>query len=165
MSVRVPFERIKCIKNKYIDIVSGYIRAEKSLKIPEPIKLVILLFYYNTIETSILTDNECDKLLQLFEGQNKFKHLPQYSYKLIYKRTRDGAGLADFESKCYDKPNLVCIISADKNVFGGYTSKGFMSNQFQCKDEDAFIFSIRSSATYPAAIFNAKKGKTTIRSD
>ena len=166
MSQGLPFERLKHILSKYKDTVSGYIRAMKKLQIPESITVVILLFYYNAIESSILTDTECDKLLSLFDEQNKFKNLGNYSYKLIYKGTRDGTEMSHFVSRCYDKPNLLCIISTnDGNVFGGYTAKGWHPGKFKVIDERAFLFSIRSCKGSSPQIFNAIKGKVTIRTE
>ena len=134
------------------------------LEIPESVLLVILLFYYNSIESSILTDNECDKLLSLFEEQNKFEDLGQYSYKLIYNSHKDGKTMKEFVERCHGKPNLLCIVYTTKNnVFGGYTSKGWTTDSFTIQDDDAFIFSIRSSKNYPPKIFNAIKGTKTLQ--
>ena len=55
----------------------------------------------------------------------------------------------------------------DKNdVFGGYTSIGWQGNineDRQDNDDKAFIFVVRSCDNYPMEIFNAIKGKKTIR--
>ena len=167
MSQELPFERIKQVHDKYKYTVSGYVRNMQLLEIPESIILVILLFYYNTIESSILTDDECDKLLSLFDAQNKFQELGNYSYKLIYKGTRDGTEITHFVSKCHRKTNLLCIISTDDgNVFGGYTAMGWRNVNYSTYiDEKAFLFSIRSSKNYPPKIFNAIKEKVTIRTE
>ena len=56
------------------------------------------------------------------------------------------------------KSMVLCIISTGDNVFGGYTKTGWNNTPYRqtnnLKDEKAFIFSIRSSKNYPAAIFN-----------
>ena len=107
MSLSLPFERIKHIHDKYMHIVSGYIRNIQTKEIPESIKLEILLFYYNTFESSILTDNECIyKLLSLFEEQSVLKHLTDYSYRLIFRGTRDGFKSQTFYDKCNKKHTL-----------------------------------------------------------
>ena len=148
MSLSLPFERIKLINNKYIHIVFGYIRNEQTKQIPESIKLVILLFYYNTIQSSILTDNECDKLLSSFEQANVFKHLRSYSYKLLFRGTRDGFKTKTFYEKCNKKHTLCIIYTPQKNVFGGYTSIAWKridgSSTKYSSDPSAFIFKIRS---------------------
>ena len=158
MSLRLPFDRIKRIKNKDKCLVWGYLRTSNQSSIPESIISVILLFYYNTIDTSILNDQECETLLKLFESENKFKDLGNYSYKLVYKRSRDGYEGKHFKDKVHDKQNVLCLISIQNgNVFGGYTATGWpKSGDGTIIDEKAFIFSIRSSAKYAPAIFNAK---------
>ena len=112
-----------------------------------------------------MTASECDELLLLFEHKNKFKDLGNFSYKLIYKRSRDGYSVRDFADKVHDKQNILCIILADeKNAFGGYTSIGWTGQPFQEYDDDkAFIFLIRSSEDYPMEIFNALQDKKSIR--
>ena len=162
MSLTLRFDRIKRIGNKYKYTISGYVRHQKISNVPESIILVILLFYYNTLESSILTDEECDKLLSLFEEQNKFKELGNYTYKLIYKATRDGQGRNAFVSRCYNKHNLLCIILTKKgDVFGGYTAKGWKQDRRSIEDMKAFIFLIRSTNDYPAQILNALEGYST----
>ena len=89
MSESLPFERVKriiiSVNTQYLAICNIQIS-----QIPESILSVILLFYYNTIESSILTDKECDELLTLFEQKNVFKNVDYDSYKLLFKGTRDG---------------------------------------------------------------------------
>lgn len=157
MALKLPFDRIKRIKDEHKWLVSGYIRKNKR-SIPQSIISVILLFYYNTIDTSILNDEECEKLLDLFESENKFTHLGHYSYQLIYKKSRDGSNGTDFRDKVHDKRNVLCLISIKNgNVFGGFTATGWpKSGSGSIHDKKAFIFSIRSSKMYPPKIFNPK---------
>ena len=166
MATKLAFDRIQRINERYKQLVSSFIRTVHDLSIPESIALVTLLFYYNILESSILTDEENDKLLYLFDEQNKFQDLGNYSYKLVYKRTRDGVQENDFKDKCHDKKNLLCIIwDQNNNVFGGYTSIGWKgrSQLDHYVDNKAFIFIIRSIKNYEAKIFNAIKGKKAIR--
>ena len=74
------------------NLVMGYIRSIETSMIPDAVKLIILLFYYNTINSSILTDDESDTFLKLCEEKNKLKDLGNYSFKLIYKRSVDARG-------------------------------------------------------------------------
>ena len=118
MSQGLSFERFKHIQSKYKHDVCGCLNSW----IPESLELIILLFYYISIELSILTDNECNKLLSLFEQESKFKDLGNYSYKLIFRQTRYGKELSEFKSRCHGKTNVLCSISTEcGNVFGGYT--------------------------------------------
>ena len=50
MSASLPFERLKNIDTKHKFAVAGYIRNTQKSEIPESIQLIILLFYYATIE-------------------------------------------------------------------------------------------------------------------
>ena len=166
MPAKLAFETIKRINDKYKYLVSGFVRNIYVEDVPESVVLIILLFFYNIINSSILTHKESDKLLSVFEEGDKFKDLGNYSYKLIYKRTRDGCKENDFKDKCHDKTNLLCIILDDAdNVFGGYTSIGWKGRPSYREDIDdkAFIFLIRSSDNLKSEIFNAIKGKYTIR--
>ena len=74
MSGSIPFDKVKNIPMRYKNLVMGYICKSHSTAIPEGVKLIILLFHFNMIDSSILTD----KLLQLFDEQNKFKDLDHF---------------------------------------------------------------------------------------
>ena len=86
----MKFDKLKRIKQEHQDIVFGYIRAQIDHPIPDLIRSIILLFYYQSLESSILSDAECDKLFTMFDGQQKFKEFDQYSFELIYSSKRDG---------------------------------------------------------------------------
>ena len=135
--------------------------------IPESIQIVILLFYYNTIESTILSNEERDKLLTLFDEHNKFKDLEPFSFNLLYKCSRDGWNEKNFKNKCHGIPNLLVIIHNDKDiVFGGYTSTGWSADKSQSyseygsreEDTNAFLFCIRNNNDdHLPKIFNASK--------
>ena len=176
MSQLIAFDRIKHIGHSIKDTVVGYIHRCQSLlpeneayyQIPELISSIILLFYYNRIESSILTDKESDKLLSLFVEREVFQHLDNYDheYKLIYSSKEHGDGEKIFKELCHDQPNLLCIIHDTKdNVFGGYTCSGWIGNEDYKtqRDEKAFVFGIRSDRNYEPAVFKVKdeyKGPT-----
>ena len=165
MSYPLKFDRVKNIPNKWRNLKSGYIRKMKVINMPDSIKLVVLLFYYHRIESSILSIEETDKLQTLFNEKNKFKELGNYSYKLIYRRSVDGWQEKTFKDKCHDRINVLCIIlDAKGNVFGGYTAKGWQGRpEYESgQDDKAFLFSIRSSYGHPAGVYDAIKGKYTI---
>lgn len=164
------FERLKKVNQKYKNIVFGYLRDQQvnlleDDEIPALVQSTILLFYYQSLESSILSDTECDKLLTMFDEQNKFKEFGHHSFELIYSSKRDGDGIDNFSSKCEDKPNLLCLIHESKgNVFGGYTKRGWKSDGIHdsLEDKDAFIFSIRSNINYPPKIFNCTVEKKAL---
>eukprot|EP01084_Bolivina_argentea_P064976 118444_1 len=170
MSDHVSFDRIKTIKQSYKDIVFGYIRKCQDLlpqhvlyyQIPQPIQSTILLFYYSMLDSSILTDNECDILFSLFEKHNKFKELGYFEYELIYSSKRDGIGEIAFKKKSHNKKSILCFIeSTEGNVFGGYTKRGWWNDEnYGQQDDNAFIFSIRSNKNNPPAIFSSVKSSS-----
>ena len=43
-------------------------------------------------------------------------------WKLVYRASRDGFGAADFHSKCDNISKTLTIVSANENIFGGYTN-------------------------------------------
>merc|ERR1712176_245873 len=86
----------------------------------------------------------------------------QYSFELIYSSKKDGDGYDNFAPKCFDQQNLLCLIHESKgNVFGGYTRRGWKSDDKHgsLEDKHAFIFSIRSINNYPPTIFDCTHPK------
>lgn len=176
MSTLLPFERVKHIRNTLKDTVFGYIRESQSIlpsnksyyQIPELVQHTILLFYYQQIESSILDNIEKDKLLSLFDEQNKFEEVGNsYSYQMIYSSVEHGDGEKTFKSLCHNKRNLLCLIhSKDNNVFGGYTSSGWTDdvNNYShgLYDDKSFVFSIRSNKGYDPAIFNVIQSENSL---
>ena len=179
----LPFDKVKRIKPSIKCMVFGYIRNCQALlptsaayyQIPKIAKHIILLFYYSSIESQILTDTECDELCKLFQENNKFSDLGQFEYNLIYASYNDGIGEKIFREKCHEKENILCIWKTSKkaneymsskqvevidavNIWGGYTSTGWgdLGTKYSKNEQDknAFLFTIRSSQNYPAQIFN-----------
>ena len=176
MSTVLPFERVKRINQSVKDCVFGFIREAQCLwetenayyQTPESIQIIILLFYYNIIKSSLLTPQECDKLLSMFEEQNKFQDLGNYEYNLIYRCSVDGFNEKKFKTQVHNKPNVLILIKTKQrdNIFGGYTHTGWTGDAYKLKgiqDDKAFIFSIRNSNNYPLRIFNGIKGRETLR--
>ena len=170
MAQTLPYEKVKLIRLKYKDLVFGFIRQcqemfgfnETFYQIHKSIQYSILLFYYSFIESKILKDAEIDKLLSMFEEENKFKELDLYSYNLLYASYRDGIGEQIFKKICHDQVHLLCLIETEEgNVWGGYTSKGWRGMHYATEqdDDNAFVFVIRSKDNYPPKIFNVLKEK------
>ena len=122
----------------------------KSITFPVAIIDIVLLFAYNTLDTSLLTSKEEHQLLELFRSNNKFREFDgQYLFELIYYASKHGLDEKSFKSHCHFKKNLLCIIINDKeNVFGGYTSIGWQGtdsdyNLDSRHDEEAFLFKLK----------------------
>ena len=136
MATKLSFERIKSMKQSMKDTVRGYLRGDLD-EIPEIVECLILLFYFNQIDSEILSDAECHALLSLFSEQDKFADLGSYSYSLIYSSYNDGIGEKIFKEKCHGITNLLCILSAENgNVFGWYTAKGWEKRDDDDADDD-----------------------------
>ena len=137
-------------------LVDGYIRDENKtwkMNIPYDINKVIFSFYKFMIISNILTDHESDTLYDMILNHFKYKTI---NCDLIYRGTRDGFGYHDFCEKCYDIKHVMVICETVKDIAcGGYTSVGFTKSLGSTyKDENAFIYSIRTNNTkYPPKIF------------
>ena len=165
MSTVLSFDRVKKMPQKIKDIVSGFTKSndtKNSTPIPKVVYYTILLFYYRLLKSEILSTEECDTLLDLFQQNNKFQHLNQsfhlISYDLIFQNLNITESVEHhFKSTCHDKKNLLCIIhTQNNNVFGGFTANGWPTTalQYNITDDKAFIFSIRSSLKFSPAIYD-----------
>ena len=84
------------INQKYRDIVFGYVKRVQALfsddnvyfNIVDIIIHLILLYYYSIFESSILNDNEKDKLIKLLEINQK--SILDYEWKLIFDSQKHG---------------------------------------------------------------------------
>ena len=171
----MKFERVKQIPKRLKSIVYGFIRktgCNLSIKheVPELIYFIVLLFYYNSLRSSILTDEESDKLLSLFEQKDKFNHLTHYSFNLIHKASKNGWSDTAFDGNCHGKKDILCIMrTKTDDVFGGYTSTGWVSygeqkeDPFHSSDDKAFILSVRTEGETNIGIFDVKSPKDAIR--
>lgn len=137
-------------------IVNGYIRHQNKswkINIPKEINEIIYLFYKIMIDSKILTEEENFTLCEMILEKLQSKAL---STSLIYRATENGFGYDDFWNKCENiNPALVIIQTTKDKVCGGYTSVGFRKDKGRYyKDEDAFIYSIRTNdSNYPPKIF------------
>eukprot|EP01084_Bolivina_argentea_P221950 375788_1 len=107
------------------------------------------------IQSSILKQAEVLTLSSLFRQSRK-----QLSkrWNLLYRGSSDGFGANIFHKKCDNKPKTLSIICTDSdNVFGGYASVPWTSEDGYKSDNDAFIFLIRSSKNYPPQMFTELK--------
>ena len=112
------------------------------------------------IDSVIMNDNEIKILLDLINGNGK--NLGR-NLKLIYRASRDGWKVINFESKCINKSKTIIIIHSDKNnIFGAYRSVPWktvnnINGYTWYADNNAFLFLVKSSKNYQPAIFNVKQ--------
>ena len=76
-------------------------------------------------------------------------------WSLLYQGSRDGFAASDFHSRCDGKPNTLTIVkSSSGNIFGGYTTISWESNDYDGDygykyDNSAFIFSLVNKENRP----------------
>ena len=105
-----------------------------------------------------MSDNEQMILLNLLSEHESERNLSN-EWKLLYRASRDGFSSRKFHEKCDDTKHTISIIYTDNNnVFGGYTSIQWNSGSAWTKDENAFLFLLRSSENYAPKIFKVKSG-------
>lgn len=171
----MEFEKVKKIPQRHKDIVFGYLRNCCSnnasyYQIPKPVQYSILLFYFASMESQILTPQEIDACMKLFAEQNKFSDIGAYEYKLLYASYTHGIHEEIFKKMCHDQKNLVVFIHSTaiddttwaqtENIWGGFTSTGWAGKNLHAAntqyDDKAFMFSIcdRLKASNPPKIFN-----------
>lgn len=163
MSYTISFGRLKSIHETHKRIVSRYIRLTRK-SVPGVIHSLILLFYYESIPSSILTESESDTLSTILRARDQrlfhydFPSGSYFEYKLIYSSSLHGIGEDIFKQKCHREEHLLCLIQTDNgNVFGGYTIRGWgMIHHTRQSDVDgeAFTFLIRSNRNYPPTLFD-----------
>ena len=165
----MDLKRVTNIEQKYVDIVFGFIKQAQLLfpednpyyNIADLIKHICLLYFYNAIDSSILTNEEESQFLSLLKKQGSLDHLNDYSWNLLYRKSDDGFSFEIIRQKAHGLKNVILFVRTDSNnVFGGYLSVGWRvkipTNWETDTDEKSFLFLIRSSKSYPMQIFKIK---------
>ena len=146
-------------------IISNYVRHNYENKfgnhhIPIPLKYVMMK-YSNTITGSHLLsphkDLECIQMFQL-----KLPNIKQFN--LLFRASEHGFSAQKFHSLCDNKGATIVIIkSKNGNVFGGYTSKSWISSDGFAwgRDEKAFLFLIEFGTECPL-LFEIKERKENV---
>lgn len=107
---------------------------------------MIILFYINILNSSILTSKEENNLIESLYQCNKFKlpNLRNFCPDLIYRITSQS--ISGLRNKCQNRQRLLCLIKTKNGeVFGGYTSYGWRKVNFggsHLYDSKAFLFSV-----------------------
>ena len=171
---RAAFQKIKLCQQQDKYLVSGYIKQIQSILPHEEnsyfiidllVQSLILLYFYKTLDSKILTDDEQSQLMQMLEQQtnNKFKELMMEKwFNLVYKAFKEDIPETEFKNEVFDKKNILILIhTQNNNVVGGYTSFGlnsFAKEGQGIKDDDVFILSIRSSKGHKPGISYINEG-------
>ncbi|CAF3900610.1 unnamed protein product [Adineta steineri] len=95
------------------------------------------------------------------EKLNEFYGKPDQQWELIYKASRDGFTNDAFHKKCDGKgPTITIIQSAQKFLFGGYTSIPWSTNVGPRKDTQAFLFTLANPHNIPPTKYPINPAKT-----
>ncbi|XP_061167742.1 interferon-induced protein 44-like [Saccostrea echinata] len=79
-------------------------------------------------------------------------------FQILYKISRDGLSAQTFHKLCDNKgPTVTVLHNSIGNVFGGYLSDSWNSNNSTIKDEKAFLFQLKNRNTSSAQKFNVHK--------
>ena len=164
------YKLIKRTSQRDKDIVYGFMKQMQSMftEIDNPYYTIVqliqdlcLLYFHQTIDTNILTDDEQHKLIEMVNHHTNNKY--DGEWRLLFRSTRDGLKRDDFYSKCDGINNSICVIQTkENNVFGGFTSLYW--DKSKCKnypmdhedDPSAFIYIIRSQKGYKPEIIGVK---------
>eukprot|EP00483_Globobulimina_turgida_P009461 UN09480 len=110
---------------------------------------LISTFGNETINSSILSDNEWFSLSSIIQSKNILKNNNEFELSLLYRGTDDGFIASSFHKKCDGKSNTITLIHSEHgNVFGGFTKIPWSSITGWHTDQDAFLFVLRSNGKY-----------------
>jgi hypothetical protein len=96
------------------------------------------------MDSLILDDYQIDDLIELCEFPKTF------SFKLLYRATRDGFKASDFHRLCDDHSGTLVVIKSQNNyIFGGYTSQTWNHCGTHKTFVDEFLFSLTNPSSKP----------------
>jgi len=137
-------------------------------------EFIIYSFYNNLIESKseiykIKTLNLDSNILNESKRGNEFiKKLNEWiGYKkmeLIYRGTRDGMTNTAFHNKCDNKGETITLIKNEKgNIFGGYASIPWTSNNGYYSAPESFIFTLSNIYNIEPTKFPSKNDQKEVR--
>mmetsp|Transcript_43527 Transcript_43527/g.71887 ORF Transcript_43527/g.71887 Transcript_43527/m.71887 type:complete len:226 (-) Transcript_43527:147-824(-) len=141
----------------------------ESFDLPSVIAQMIATFLDDSIfiDTVMLDYKEKSLLIAMMEDSalKNERHNQQLELKLLYRMSRDGKSLESARKHYYKRGPTVIIMQSDFNhICGGYTSQSWQSSlgpnegymHCRTKDEDAFVFLLRSQFGHTPAVFRPK---------
>eukprot|EP01084_Bolivina_argentea_P301547 520263_1 len=152
------------IPHRLLLLVSGFIRMriyEKNipLRVPDSIQEFCSHFVWKLeIDSICLTKKEKGSFLRNIS--QKFSNL-YVNFQLLYRASKDGFDSYIFRQECAGQgATITLILNQYNHIFGGYTSKSYTNgaNVEYIKDENAFLFVIRSPKLKQPKMIKLKKG-------
>eukprot|EP01084_Bolivina_argentea_P103944 186165_1 len=128
-------------------IVWYYVRSHyenkfNKINIPMPLKYLILNFSKYIIGSTLLTNKEDMNFVKLLSS--KISNIKQF--KLLFQASKHKYLSSKFHELCDGKGSNICIVKSNfGNIFGGYISIKWESNNDWKDDKNAFLFLIRSN--------------------
>jgi len=110
----------------------------------------------NPLQSSIVTVHHHRQALQ-----SLLRFLPDRSFRLLYRASRDGWGAEDFHRLCDHKGPTLMLLKPCGNgsIFGGYTSQSWDCSGAFKTDYSAFLFSLVNIAGIGATKLPIKSGQ------
>jgi hypothetical protein len=103
------------------------------------------LKYPTYLFSNILTPHQEAVLQELCDLNHNF------NLKLIYRASEDGFSATDFHRRCDGYPNTLTIVKVkgNNNIFGGFSSLSWGTENNYKEDNDAYIFSLVNKYNRP----------------
>ena len=133
----------------YNDLISPWIEIKK----------IKTLDYDYTCESIILLNSKRKEefLRKIYEWSGNYK------LELLYRATRDGDTASNFHNKCNNQGPTITLFETDKNnIFGGYTSKSWTSQNSYSSDPNCFIFTLKNTFGIKPNKFKIKEVNNSI---
>merc|ERR1712228_331329 len=115
------------------------------------------------MKSKILTKSkDIAKFKKMIDKQTKHKY---NRWNMIYRSSKHGGSEQIFKRMCHDKKNIICLIkSTNGNIFGGFTSAGWIGSHGATynSDDKAFLFLVRSSNGYKPRVFKCLNGSQAL---
>ena len=126
-------------------ITSHYVRnnyeKEYNQNVPMALKYLILQFSNKVFSRKLLSNKQDLGLYKLISTKLSNIH----RFNLLFRASDHEYSAAKFHEYCDNKGPTITIIQSNwGNIFGGYTSKSWKSDNSMIRDENAFLFLIKS---------------------
>eukprot|EP00483_Globobulimina_turgida_P003076 UN03081 len=111
-------------------------------------------------DSLILTNqNEIEIFKKLLRPQLKsILKKDEFSLRLLYRNSRDGNSAKSFHNKCNGYSNTIVLVHSNFNhIFGGFTTYKWQSVDDCRRDNNAFLFLLRSSFNQKARVYKLLK--------
>ena len=126
-------------------LISNYVRNNYEKKynqryVPLALKCLIIRFSNKIIGCKLLSIKEDVDFYELIKPE--LQNIKRF--QLLFKASDHDNWAKPFHQLCDNKgPTLTIIKSDHGNIYGGYTSKSWTSNDYWVKDNKAFLFLIK----------------------